>query len=69
MPIEEGNILMILDKINPEIELSAANIPYVKVINVGGINILDLVSHDYIVVTKDAISKIKETYTTNDSKR
>lgn len=58
LPIEEGKILVILEKINPNLELSLANIPYAKIIKAENINILDLLKFDYIVMTIEAFRKI-----------
>jgi large subunit ribosomal protein L4 len=60
LPIETGKILIILDKINPEVELSASNLPYVKVIKVENINIVDLLKYDYLLTSVEVISKITE---------
>lgn len=58
LPIEEGKILVILEKINPNLELSLANIPYAKIIKAENINILELLRSDYIVMTLPAYEKI-----------
>ncbi len=60
LPIEEGKILVILDKINPEVELSASNIPYVKVIKAENINVVDLLKYDYILTTQAGLDKISQ---------
>ena len=60
LPIEEGKILIILDKINTEVELSAANLPYVKVIKTENINVVDLLKYNYILTSTEAMAKITE---------
>jgi len=62
LPIEEGKILIILDKINREVELSAANLPYVKVIKTENMNIVDLLNHDYLLTSVEALNKITANY-------
>lgn len=57
-PIEEGKILVILEKINPNLELSLSNIPYAKIIKVENLNVLDLLKFDYIIMTIAAFNKI-----------
>ena len=61
LPIEEGKILVILEKINPNLELSLANIPYAKIIKTENLNILDLLKFNYIVMTIEAFRKISHT--------
>jgi large subunit ribosomal protein L4 len=58
LPIAEGKILIILPKINREVELSAANLPYIKVIKAENINIVDLLHHDYLLTSEEVIVKI-----------
>lgn len=60
LPIEDGKILIVLDKINPEVELSVANLPYVKVIKVENMNVVDVLKYDYMLTTSEALSKITE---------
>ncbi|OEH86328.1 50S ribosomal protein L4 [Desulfuribacillus stibiiarsenatis] len=42
--------------------LSARNIPGVKFVQATGINVLDLVGHDKLIITKDAVSKVEEVF-------
>ena len=42
------------------VEQSARNIPGVKPLEASGINVYDLLNHDKLVITKDAIAKIEE---------
>jgi large subunit ribosomal protein L4 len=44
------------------IVLSARNIPGVKVVDATGINVLDLLHHDALVITKDAVAKVEEVF-------
>ncbi|GGG29207.1 50S ribosomal protein L4 [Lysinibacillus alkalisoli] len=46
--------------LNENVALSARNIPGVTVLTATGINVLDLLGHDKVVVTKDAVAKIEE---------
>ena len=39
---------------------SARNIPGVLTLSTDGINVYDLLAHDHLVITKDAVSKIEE---------
>lgn len=52
--------LVVTDGSNPNVALSARNIPGVTVVEANGINVLDVVSHDKLIVTKAAVEKIEE---------
>lgn len=58
LPIVEGKILIILAKISPEVELSAANLPYVKVIKAENINVVDLLKYNYILTEVEVLAKL-----------
>lgn len=62
MPLEEGKILLIMSKTNVNLELSVANLPYIKAIQVGNINVLDLLKYDYIVTDTETIKIIEKLY-------
>jgi LSU ribosomal protein L4P len=40
--------------------LSARNIPGVKVVDASSVNVLDVVAHDKLIMTKDAVQKVEE---------
>lgn len=44
------------------IERSASNIPGVKVVSATGVNVLDLLKHNHLVITKDAVAKVEEVF-------
>lgn len=52
--------LIVTADVNENVALSARNIPGVTVLTAEGINVLDLVSADKVVITKDAVAKIEE---------
>lgn len=62
LPIESGKILLVLPEMKVNLELSAANLPFLKVIKANNLNILDLLNHDYLIVTTDALVKINEIF-------
>lgn len=62
LPIEEGKILLVLAGTNVNLELSAANLPYIKVVQVQNLNILDILKYDYLLTDKEGIKKIEETF-------
>jgi len=61
LPVENGKILIITEKSNRELELSSANLSFVKVLRAENINIVDLLKHKYILITEDALTKVSET--------
>lgn len=52
--------LIVLGEPNDNVMLSARNIPGVHTLTAGSINVLDLLHHDTIVLTQDAVQKIEE---------
>lgn len=54
------NVLIITEAMDENLYLSARNIPRIDVIDVSGVNPLDLVRFDKVLVTVDALKKIEE---------
>lgn len=54
------NVLIVTEAMDENLYLSARNIPKVDVIDVSGVNPLDLVRFEKILVTVDALKKIEE---------
>lgn len=52
--------LVITDKLEQELYLAARNIPYLSVCEVGRINPVNLIKHEKVVITKQAISNLNE---------
>ena len=52
--------LFVTADLDEAVALSARNIPGISVITANGINVLDIVAHDKLVITKDAVQKIEE---------
>ncbi|ARF14509.1 MULTISPECIES: 50S ribosomal protein L4 [Sporosarcina] len=52
--------LFVTADLEESVALSARNIPGISVISANGINVLDLVGHDQLVMTKAAIEKVEE---------
>ena len=52
--------LIVTDGIDENVALSARNIPGVTVVTANGINVLDLVAHDKLIMTKAAVEKVEE---------
>lgn len=54
--------LIVLGEIDETVIVSARNIPKVKVVFTGMLNVYDLLNHEEIVITKSAIDKLEEVY-------
>jgi large subunit ribosomal protein L4 len=52
--------LFVIDKKNEVLEKSARNIPFVKVLRVEGLNVYDIIKHEQLVLTLDALRRIEE---------
>ncbi|MRX72544.1 50S ribosomal protein L4 [Bacillus lacus] len=59
LSIEEKTLIVTADA-NENVALSARNIPGVTVVDANGVNVLDVVSHNKLVFTKDAVQKVEE---------
>lgn len=62
LPIEEGKILMVLAKTDVNLELSTANLRYIKTVLVDGLNLVDLLNYDYLLTDKEGIKKIEKKF-------
>ncbi|MCP3764442.1 50S ribosomal protein L4 [Domibacillus sp. A3M-37] len=56
----DSKALIVTDTVNEFVALSARNIPGVTVVEASGINILDLLGHDKLIITKAAVEKVEE---------
>lgn len=56
----DGKALVIINGRNDNVELSFRNIHGVKIIQAEGLNVYDILNHDHIVFTQDALDKIQE---------
>ena len=52
--------LFVTAELNENVALSARNIPGVTVLTATGINVLDLLGHEKVVFTKEAVNKVEE---------
>jgi large subunit ribosomal protein L4 len=52
--------LFVIDKKDELVEKSARNIPFVKVLRVEGLNVYDIIRHEQLVLTLDALKRIEE---------
>ena len=57
--LPKRTLFLILDK-NPNLELAVRNLPRTNVLRVEGLNVFDILMHEKIVCTQDALKKIEE---------
>jgi large subunit ribosomal protein L4 len=57
--VEKPSVIL-LEGDNSNVQLSARNLPQVKVLRVEGLNVYDLLAHDYLICTRDALMKLQE---------
>lgn len=56
----QSKALIITADLDENVALSARNIPGVTVVTATSINVLDVVSHDKLIMTKSAVEKVEE---------
>jgi len=61
LPLKK-TVLAVIPKTDQKIIKSANNIPFVKVIDADSLNVVDIISHEYILCAKPALEVIKKTY-------
>jgi len=54
--------LVVTADYDENVALSARNIPGVKLVAADGINVLDVMVHDRLIITKDAVAKVEEVF-------
>ncbi|PTM54684.1 50S ribosomal protein L4 [Desmospora activa] len=52
--------LVVSNSFDENVALSARNIPGVKVIDTDGLNVLDVLNYDKVIITRDAVSRVEE---------
>jgi large subunit ribosomal protein L4 len=58
----EGTALVVLAASNEMVARSAANLPWAKTILAHNLNLYDIFTHDHVVIAKDALELIEETF-------
>jgi large subunit ribosomal protein L4 len=62
LPCQKNKTLLILEKKDEKIILSARNLPYVKITLADNLNLLDILKSQYLLTTEAGIKKIQEIY-------
>jgi large subunit ribosomal protein L4 len=52
--------LVVTQDFDENVALSARNIPGVKFVKADGLNVLDVLNHDKLIITRDAVSRVEE---------
>jgi len=61
LKIDKKALIVTLDK-DDNVEKSTRNIPGVKATMVGNLNVYDILKHDKLVLTKEALERVEEVY-------
>lgn len=56
----ERKALVVTADYNDAVALSARNIPGVTFVTASGVNVLDVLKHDKLIITKEAVEKVEE---------
>ena len=56
----KGSVLIVGRGEDRNLELSARNIPYTRVMSVAGLNVYDVLRHEILLIQRDALSVIEE---------
>jgi large subunit ribosomal protein L4 len=56
---ELSSALVVVDGPNPNIELSARNLPHVKVLRAEGVNVYDLMRYPNVILTEGAVNQLE----------
>jgi large subunit ribosomal protein L4 len=56
----ERKALVVTQDFDENVALSARNIPGVKFVKADGLNVLDVLNHDKLIITRDAVSRVEE---------
>ena len=62
LPSKQKSTLIVLPEVNRNLILAARNLPKVETIETRNLNTLDLLSFKYLIMPKDSIKVIKETF-------
>lgn len=60
--LKVSKVLIVIDKKDDNVALSARNLPNVRAILSNSINVYDILKYDTLVITKDAVAQIEEVY-------
>ncbi len=58
----DGPVLLVVDQPTDALALSVRNIPWVTLTSTDNLNVYDLLTHDWVVATADALKRVEERY-------
>ncbi|MGH7822753.1 MAG: 50S ribosomal protein L4 [Candidatus Binatia bacterium] len=58
--LEVRSALIVVSRRDESLWRAAANLPNVKVVEVGGVNVSDLLHHEHLVLTREALEALRE---------
>ena len=58
--LADASVLVVIGDADPSLELAARNLPRVDVLRAVGLNVYDVLRHDRLVVTQDALGRIHQ---------
>ncbi len=62
LPLKEGRIVMIVEKVEEDLARATNNLPYLTLRSVQTVNLLDLLTADSIIITKNAFTSLEPRY-------
>jgi large subunit ribosomal protein L4 len=54
----EGSVLVVLGQADDAVERAARNLPHVKVLQAGGLNVYDVLGHAHLVFTRAGLEQV-----------
>lgn len=60
--LENQKALIVIPEKNEYLQKSTKNIPEVKTLQVGNLNVFDILKYDKFVILQDAVKKVEEVY-------
>jgi large subunit ribosomal protein L4 len=54
--------LLVSSEYDENVALSARNIPGVKFVKADGLNVYDILNHDKVILTRDAVARVEEVW-------
>jgi large subunit ribosomal protein L4 len=58
--VNDARVLLVLGEKNENVQLSAKNVPTVKTLQSGYLNMKDLLGHDWLLLSRDAVAHLEE---------
>lgn len=66
LPTKDGSVLIVMEESEPTIEVASANLPQVKTIHLSSLNLLDILQHDYLLLTQKCLQALENHFIKTD---